>query len=152
MVVFDPYLHSDRTTQRRYNWRYAGTGQCIANRPVTTGRTDWEPKVAYRPVRWSTVTHSDSSSRPANASITQDLPARGAVSHMGEPGEIKDQMDASDVCTYAQIIANKSRNPAKKSNSRITCQRRKNSYRWPSEARKPNGCVGRVHLCVEHCE
>ena len=70
---------------------------------------------------------------------------------MGEPEEIKDQTDASDACTYAQIISNESRNPANVSDSGLTCQRYKNTYRWPSEARKPNGCAGSVHLCVERC-
>ena len=36
---------------RGYDWIHAGTCQHIANRPVTTRCTNWEPKVAHRPVR-----------------------------------------------------------------------------------------------------
>ena len=36
------------------------------------------------------------SKRPANVSVTPDLPARGAVPRMGEPERPKDLTDASD--------------------------------------------------------
>ena len=103
-------------------------------------------------VRAQAHSNADSRSRPASASITTDLHARGAVSRMGESEVIRDQMDALDPCTYARIIVDESKSCKHVRNSRLTYQKHKNAYRRPSEARKPNGCVGRVHLCIERCE
>ena len=83
-----------------------------------------------------------------SASITPDLPTRGAVSRMGEPEEIRDQMDMLDLCTYMQIIVNESKSCKHVKNSGLTSQKHKSAYRRPSEARKPNGCIRRMHLCI----
>ena len=113
----------------------------MANGPVTAEHTYWEPKVAHRPdgrtqdLDMQAHGNADSWSRPTSALITPDLPTRGAASHMGEPEEIGDQMDALDPCTYARIIVNESKSCRHVRNSGLTCQKHKSAYRRPSEAR-----------------
>ena len=97
----------------------------------------------------------DGSNTPENATVTSDLPARGAVLRMGEPEGSQDQTDASDACIYAQSTVRDSRKPANASEHVRTPQNASKTLNSPgrnAETRrgargtwKPIGCIGRAH-------
>jgi len=83
---------------------------------------------------------ADNSNRPANTSVTQELPASGTITAHGGAGKAKDQTDVSDTHMHAEgceCFKHTCKRVSNVKNPGLTCYRRRTACGEPKRLESP---------------